>query len=98
MMTRNSTTTGVRPKAPTRLSVGTAAVQGSNTPCHGVIVKAMSPSQTIYVGASSAVTAADGYPLADSGTLTLEVTNTNQLWFIASAASQAVSLFPYTWL
>jgi hypothetical protein len=58
------------------------------------VVKALCPGQTVYVGTSSAVTAADGYPLSDGETLTLEVKNGSDLWFIASAADQAVAFFP----
>jgi hypothetical protein len=96
MGSRNSTTAPFRPIAPTRLAVGAAAVQGSNIPCHVLVVKAICPGQTMYVGTSSGVTTATGYPLADGETVTLEVKNASDLWFIASAAAQAVAFFPGT--
>lgn len=98
MGSRNSTTIPVRLNtAPSRLTVGAAAVQGTSVPCHGVVVKAICPGQTIYVGNSTAVTTATGYPLADGESITFEVSNINQLWFIASAALQSVALLPYVW-
>jgi hypothetical protein len=96
MGSRNSTVAPFRPIAPTRLAVGVAAVQGSDIPCHTVVVKALCPGQTIYVGTSSGVTTANGYPLADGEFLTFEVKNANQLWFISDAAAQAVAFFPGT--
>lgn len=89
------TTTPVRITAPNRLAVGVTAVQGSNRPCHGVVVKALCPGETIYLGTSSAVTTADGYPMGDGETLTLNVKNANELYFIASAAAQAVAFVPF---
>lgn len=90
-------TAPIRIAAPVRLAVGGTAVQGTDTgTVHGVIVKAICPSQTVYVGASAAVTTANGYPLADGAELLLEVANGNQLFFIASAAAQAVSILPFT--
>jgi len=85
----------VRLVAPSRLAVGTSSVQGSNVACHGVIVKALCPGQTVYLGVAADVTTATGYPMGDGETLTLEVKNVNELWFIASAAAQAVSLVPF---
>jgi len=98
MGSRNSTTIPARPIAPARQTVGVAAVQGANVPCHGVVVKAIAPGQTIDVGVSSAVASGAGWPLSDGETLTFEVTNLNQLWFIASAAGQAIAYFPYRWV
>lgn len=98
MGSRNSTTIPARPSAPSRLTVGASAVQGTNVTGHGVIVKAICPGQTIYVGTSSALTTANGWPLADNESLAFEVKNANELYFIASAAAQAVALFPYTWV
>ena len=62
---------------------------------HGVIVKALCPGQTVYLGKTVAVTTSTGYPMTDGETLTLEVPNANQLAFIASAAGQAVSIVPF---
>lgn len=88
-------TTSMRPLAPGRLTVGTAAVQGPNVSAHGFVVKSLSPAQTVYVGINNGVTAATGYPMADLSTIELNVTNLNQLWFIASAASQTIAYFPF---
>lgn len=81
--------------APSRLTVGAAAVQGTSIGCHGVLVRAICPGQTIYIGASNAVTTATGYPLNDNESIQFEVDNVNKLWFIASAAGQAVAFLPY---
>jgi len=83
--------------APYRVTVGAAAVQlTSSGNVHGVVVKAMCPGQTIYIGVSSAVTTATGYPMTDAETLTLEVRNANQIYAIASAPAQAVAVLPFT--
>lgn len=89
----------LRITAPIRQTVGGTAVQGNggtSVPCHGVLVKAVSPGQTIYVGVSGAVTTGNGWPLADGNVLDLQVKNVTDLWFIASAAGQAVALLPYS--
>jgi hypothetical protein len=88
-------TTPLHITAPSRLTVGAAAVQGTNLPCHGVLVRAICPSQSIYLGVSNGVTTAAGWPMADGDVLDLRVSNVNQLWFIASAAAQSVALMPY---
>lgn len=99
MGARNSVAIPVRlTTAPSRLAVDAAAVRGPNIPCHGVIVKAICPGQTVYVGIANTVTAANGYPLYDGETLTFEVSNANQFWFIGSAAGQSVAFLPYTWV
>jgi hypothetical protein len=87
----------VRLTAPYRVTVGAAAVQlTASGNVHGIVVKALSPGQTVYIGASSAVTTATGYPMVDGETLTLEVRNADQLYAIASAASQAVAVLPFS--
>src|SRR4051812_29669599 len=98
MGSRNSTTIPARLVAPARLTVGAAAVQGTDIACHGVVVRGMCPGQTVYIGVSSAVTTATGYPLADGEEKSFEITNLNQLYFIASAAAQAIAYFPYRWV
>lgn len=83
--------------APYRVTVGGTAVQltasGNVT---GLVIKAICPGQTMYIGAASTVTTLTGYPLADGETLTLEVTNANQIYAIASAASQSVAVLPFS--
>jgi hypothetical protein len=96
MGSRNSTTIPVRLNtAPSRLTVGAAAVQGPNVSVHGVVVKTICPGQVIYLGTSNGVTTATGFPLYDGESMSFEVSNLNQLWFIASAAAQAVAFLPY---
>ena len=83
----------IRPMTPTavgRITVGTSAVQGTDLPCHTVMVKAISPGQTIDVGFSSAVTSGNGYELANREFLTINCRNLDELFFIASAASQSI--------
>jgi hypothetical protein len=87
----------VRLVAPYRVTVGAAAVQlTSSGNVHGFVLKAICPGQTIYVGVASTVTTATGYPLVDGETLTLEVRNANEVYAIASAASQSVAVLPYS--
>jgi hypothetical protein len=82
--------------APYRVTVGAAAVQLTTSGnVHGVVIKAICPGQTVYVGVSSSVTTATGYPMADGETLTLEVQNANQVYAIASAATQSVAVLPF---
>jgi hypothetical protein len=86
----------VRLVAPYRVTVGAAAVQlTASGNVHGIVLKAICPGQTIYVGVSSSVTTATGYPLSDGETLTLEVQNANQIYAIASAAAQSVAILPF---
>jgi hypothetical protein len=88
---------GVRLVAPYRVTVGAAAVQLTTSGnVHGIVIKAMCPGQTIYIGASSAVTTATGYPMVDGETLSLEATNANQVYAIASAGGQSVAVLPYS--
>jgi len=88
----------VRLIAPYRVTVGTSAEQvtDSGNVNGGVVIKAICPGQTIYVGVSSSVTTSTGYPLSDGETLTLEVRNANALYVIASAAAQSVAVLPFS--
>lgn len=86
----------VRLVAPYRVTVGTSAGQlTSSGNVRGVIIKAICPGQTIYIGTSSAVTTSTGYPLADGDSLTLEIRNASDIYAIASAAAQSVSVLPF---
>jgi len=80
-------------------SIGTSAVQmkSSSVPCNnGVMIKASSTNTGIvYVGSSNAVTAntsdtTDGLPLSANDGIVITVDNANDIWLIASAASQKV--------
>lgn len=88
----------VHPLAPYRVTVGAAAGQltSSTTVNGGIVIKAICPGQTIYVGVSSAVTTATGFPLSDGETLRIEVSDANQLYAIASAAGQSVAVLPFS--
>ena len=89
-------TAPLRLTAPTRLTVGVAAVrQDPGSSCHGVLIKALCPGEVIYLGASAAVTTATGWPLADGDVLDIQVKQTSDLWFIASAGGQTIALLPY---
>lgn len=89
-------TAPLRLKAPFREVAGAAALQAPSSSCHGVVVKAICPGQTVYLGVSGALTTANGFPLADGATLDLAVKNTDEIWHIASAAAQGLSLWPYS--
>lgn len=84
--------------APYRVEVGVAAVQltSSGNVNGGVVVKCLCTGQTIFIGASSAVATATGYPLSDREALYLNVRNANQIWAIASGAAQNLAVFPVT--
>ena len=87
----------IRPVAPTRNSVtGSAAQLTSTGNNHGLILKAICPGQTIYIGTTIAVTTATGYPMADGETLTLEIQNANQLFAISSSGTQSLAVLPYS--
>jgi hypothetical protein len=86
----------VRLVAPYRVTVGAAAAQlTSSGNVHGIVLKAICPGQTIYVGVSSSVTTGTGYPMSDGETLTLEVRNASDVYAIASAAAQSVAVLPF---
>jgi hypothetical protein len=86
----------VRLVAPYRVAVGVAAVNvTASGNVRGVVLKAICPGQVIYIGADSGVTTATGYPMSDGETLTLEVRNANQIFAIASAAAQSLSVLPF---
>jgi hypothetical protein len=87
----------IRLTAPYRVTVGAAAVQlTASGNVHGVVIKCLCPGQTVYVGTTSGVTTATGYPLVDGETLTLEIRNANQVYAIASAAAQSVAVLPFS--
>jgi hypothetical protein len=90
------TPTTVRLKAPYRVAVGVAAVPLTGLQkVHGHVIKAICPGETIYIGASAAVTTATGYPLSNGETLGLEVFDASTVYAIASAAAQSVAVLPY---
>lgn len=86
----------IRIVAPFRVTVGADAVQlTASANVHGVIIKAICPAQKIYLGASSAVTTATGYPLQDGESVMFLSKNADQFWAIASAAAQEISVVPF---
>lgn len=89
-------TAPLRISAPTRAVIGTAASQLPSQSCHGVILRAVCPGQILYLGVSSGVTTATGFPMNDGDVLDLAVKNTNELYFIASAAAQGLAVLPYS--
>lgn len=73
----------------------TAAALTSSGSVRGVVLQAICPGQTIYLGTNSAVSATSGWPLGDKDTLALEVSEANQIWVIATASSQRIVVLPY---
>ncbi|MCA9100066.1 MAG: hypothetical protein R3C10_03670 [Pirellulales bacterium] len=80
-------------------SIGTSAVQlvASSTPAtRGVLVRAAHDNTgTVYVGASSSVTAnssdaTDGLPLAAGDSLLVKVDDANKVYLIANTTGQKV--------
>jgi hypothetical protein len=95
-MASNFASAPIRVRTPVRKTIGTSAVQGPDSGVHhAFILKAICPSQVIYVGDSAAVTTATGYPMTDNETLVVEGRNSYELYFIASAAAQAISVLPF---
>lgn len=85
------------PPAPTpvagQTAVGTSAVQlpaNALTRQEAVVKNPTGATGVVYVGFSSGVTTANGFSLAAGEAVPLAVSNTNQIWVIASAASQVV--------
>ena len=85
----------VRLKAAFRETVDDSAAALTSVKCHGVVLKAICPGQTIYIGADATVSAANGYPMSDGETLSLEVFDVAEIWAIASAADQHLAVLPY---
>lgn len=89
----------VRLKAADRQTVATgsaAALTDNSGNQHGFILKAICPAgQTIYLGASAAVTTSTGYPMTDGETLTLEVANVSEIYAIADAVSAQLAILPF---
>ena len=73
-------------------TVGTSAVQLTVTPLtnrSSIGFKAVTTgSNAIYIGNSSSVTTSNGWPLFNHDALELDLKGTQQVWAIASAASQ----------
>lgn len=60
----------------------------------GVRIKALAANgDTVYVGSSSGVTSASGFPLAAGQELTLPVSSLTKVWVIGGAASQGYAVF-----
>lgn len=81
-----------------QLTVGTSQVQGSDRPCHGVLIKALCSGQQIYVKpfSSTTILATNAWRMDDLEVLDLQVKNLNELAFIASAAAQTIVAMPYS--
>jgi hypothetical protein len=78
-------------------TVGTSAVQITAAPLtnrSSIGFKAITTASTyaIYIGNSSSVTAATGYPLFNDDTLNMDLTGANQIWAIASATAQTLAV------
>jgi hypothetical protein len=84
-------------QAPYQHVVGMAPTQlPSSGTVLGVTLKAMSPNGNfIYLGSSNAVNTNSGWPLADGDTITIEVSNANQLWAVSTASNQRIAILPY---
>lgn len=75
-----------------QVTVGTSAVQIASSPLTArktISLKgSTSSNQTVYVGATSAVTASTGYALGNGETLDLDLDDGAQVWAIASSSAQ----------
>lgn len=82
--------------APFRVAVGATCVQlTASAGLKGVTIMPIAPGQTIYLGSDNTCTTANGFPLTNGQPASFTVSNSNQIWAIASAAAQAVSVFPW---
>lgn len=87
---------GIRLKTPYRKTVGVAAVHLGNSEddVHGILLRAICPGETIYIGLAG-VTTATGYPMTDGESLPLDVRNGSRIYAIATAAAQSVAVLPF---
>jgi hypothetical protein len=79
-----------------QITVGTAAVQGPSSSVIGEVFLKAHPDNTgiVYVGVTG-ITAANGFPLSAGDPLVLNVSNLDDLYFIASAAAQKLAYIYY---
>lgn len=85
----------IKLRAPYQVIISTTPQPlASSTAVHGIVLKAISPGATIYIGTSSALTATDGYPLSDGDTLTLEVREASEIYAMATATAR-LAIMPY---
>ena len=76
-------------------TVGTSAVQLTPTPMsnrRAISIKVITttPTDSVYIGNSSAVTTSTGYPIFNLGSLQLDLTNVQSIWAIGTSAGQLV--------
>jgi hypothetical protein len=94
--TVNANIEGLTSFQTSQYTVGTSAVQLAPTPLtnrSSLSVKAvLTGTNLVYVGNSNAVTSSTGYVLFNGDSLQLDLTPAQQIWAIASAASQTVFL------
>lgn len=90
---------GVRPRTPFRASVTTSAaalaLPGGQARSHLYILKAICPSDVIYLGTSSAVTSSDGYPLQNGESITVEARDVTSLYAISGAGACSLAVWPW---
>lgn len=95
--TVNTNLNGLTEFQTSHTTVGVSAVQLDVTPLAGrssVSIKAITSSSLniIYIGNSSGVTTATGFPLYQGDTIQLDVTDAAQIWAISNAASQTACI------
>jgi len=82
--------------APYQATVGpSAAALPSSGVVRGVVLKAISPGHTIYIGTNNTLTAANGWPIADNDSVAFDISEASQIWVVASAADQRIAILPY---
>lgn len=73
-------------------TAGSEQVLFPNQTIKSVTIKALSTNTgIIYVGGSSLVSSANGFPLSASDTVSLDVSNTNAVWIDSSINNQSVA-------
>lgn len=92
--TVTSETAGLNAFATSQYAVGTSAVQITPSPLTNrssvslrVIVTG---NEVVFIGTNSGVSTTTGYPLYGGDTLHMDLTPSNQIWAVASAAGQTI--------
>ena len=80
-----------------QITVGVSVVQGpdSTIPVEVFLKAHPDNAGVVYVGTSSEVATDNGFPLAAKDIVILKVSNLDDLYFIASAASQVLAYICY---
>jgi len=88
-------TAGLNAFQTSQYAIGSTATQLAPTPLPNrssisITVEA-SPNVAVYIGNSSAVTVATGYPLYDGSTIQLDLTPSGQVWAVCATTGSVIA-------